>query len=123
MKKIMLVDDNVDLTYVTKKRLEKMESEYEVISANSAKECFELLKTGQIPDIILLDIMMPEMDGWDTFAKLKENLDWRKIPIIFLTAKTDSYSKGFGAISSQAYIEKPFEIEELKKSIDKILGR
>ena len=123
MKKIMMVDDNVDLIHVVKKSLENMEDGYEVISANRGQECFDLLKEGKLPDLILLDIMMPEMNGWDVFAKLKENTEWRKIPIVFLTAKTDSFSKGFGMIPAQDYIEKPFEIADLKKRIDKILGK
>ncbi len=122
MKKIMMVDDNVDLTYVVKKRLEKTKT-YKVISANSGKECIELLKNGKLPDIILLDIMMPEISGWDTFAKLKANEKWSKIPIVFLTAKTDSYSKGYGKVSAHDYIEKPFEFSDLKKRIDNIVGR
>lgn len=118
----MIVDDNVDLTYVVKKSLEKMENGYEVTSANRGQDCFELLNEGKVPDLILLDIMMPEMNGWDVFAKLKENAEWRKIPIVFLTAKTDFFSKGLGMIPAHDYIEKPFEIDELKKRIDKILS-
>jgi two-component system alkaline phosphatase synthesis response regulator PhoP len=67
--------------------------------------------------------MMPETDGWTLFAKLKERKEWSDIPIIFLTAKTDDYSKGFGKISAQDYIEKPFEIKDLKERIDKVLSR
>jgi len=123
MKRIMFVDDNTDLTYVVKKRLEKLDSNYEVIGANSGKECFELLNEGKIPDLILLDIMMPDIDGWDIFAKLKENPSWRDIPIVFLTAKTDPYSRGFGKIPAQDYIEKPFEIPELKERLDRLLNQ
>jgi len=121
--KVMLVDDNTDFTYIVKKRLENLSEDYLVINANSGMECFELLKKGDLPDIILLDIMMPDMEGWDVFAKLKENAEWRNIPVVFLTAKTDSYSKGFGSISADDYIEKPIEIEKLKERIDKVLSR
>jgi len=120
--KIMLVDDNTDFTYIVKKRLEKISEKYEVINANSGKECFELLEHGILPDIILLDIMMPDIEGWDVFVKLKEKIEWKEIPVVFLTAKTDSYSKCFGDITADDYIEKPIEIEELKKRIDKVLG-
>jgi CheY-like chemotaxis protein len=120
-KKIMLVDDNPDFVYMVKRGLHTFSDQYEIISANSGKECFELLEKGHIPDIFLLDIMMPETDGWNIFTKLKENMQWRDIPIIFLTAKTDDYSKGFGKISAQDYIEKPFEIMDLKKRIDNVL--
>ena len=122
-KKIMLVDDNPDFIYMVKRSLEHLNDEYEVVGANGGKECFELLKKGNMPDIILLDIMMPETDGWTLFAKLKEKPEWRDIPIIFLTAKTDDYSKGFGRIAAQDYIEKPFEIIDLKERINKVLSR
>jgi len=122
-KKIMIVDDNSDLRFMVKKTLERSSDDYDVTGANDGKECFELLKKDDRPDIILLDIMMPEIDGWQVFAKLKENPEWREIPIVFLTAKTDEYSKGFGKLSSEDYIEKPFEIEDLKERINKILKR
>ena len=119
----MLVDDNPDLIHMVKKGLERLDDEYEVTSATSGNECFEQLKHGEIPDLILLDIMMPEADGWKVFAELKENPVWRDIIIVFLTAKTDPYSKGFGKITAEDYIEKPFEINDLKKRIDKVLNR
>ena len=122
-KKIIIVDDNPDLVYTVKKVLERLIDGYEVTGAGSGNECFDLLKKGEIPDLILLDIMMPQMDGWQVFAKLKENPGWREIPIVFLTAKTDEYSKGFGKISAHDYIEKPFEMSELKVRIDKVLNR
>ena len=122
-RKILLVDDNLDLAYIVKNGLEKIDNNFEIISANSGKECFRLLNEGIVPDLILLDIMMPEMNGWDVFARLKEKTIWRDIPIVFLTAKTDSYSKGFGKIPSEDYIEKPFEMNELKQRIDNVLKR
>jgi DNA-binding response OmpR family regulator len=119
--KIMLVDDNPDLTYLVKKRLERFEEGYEVIIAKNAAECFDLLKQGQLPNLILLDIMMPGMNGWDVLATLRNNITWKEIPVIFLTAKTDDISKGLGTITSDGYITKPFDIAELKVIIKKIL--
>lgn len=122
-KKVMIVDDNPDLLYMVKKGLERMGEGYEVTGANGGKECLELLKRGNTPNIILLDVMMPEINGWDVFAKLKEKPEWREIPIIFLTAKTDDYSEGFGKLTADDYITKPFEIRDLKERVDKILNR
>ena len=122
-KKIMIVDDDPDILLAFKISLENLSDGYEVIGVNGGMECFELLKKGDMPDLILLDIMMPEINGWDVFAKIKENPEWRNIPIVFLTAKSDDFSKGFGKGSAQDYITKPFEIKYLKKKIDKILGR
>ncbi|MCK5258624.1 MAG: response regulator, partial [Thermoplasmatales archaeon] len=89
----------------------------------SGRECFELLKKGQIPDLILLDVMMPKMNGWDVFTKLKETPEWRGISVVFLTAKIDPYSKGFGTLLANDFIEKPFEISNLKERIDNVLDR
>jgi len=121
MKKIIIVDDNRDLTRAVKRRLEKMDDNYDVACADGGKDCFNLLKDGQKPDLILLDIMMPEMDGWNVAAELKKNPEWKSIPIVFLTAKTDSSSKTYGRIVSADYIEKPFEMDDLKRRIDKKL--
>jgi CheY-like chemotaxis protein len=121
-KKILLVDDEPNILYTVKIGLEEISDRYEVTGVNGGRECFEFLKKGDRPDIILLDIMMPEIDGWQVFAKLKENPEWREIPIVFITAKTDEYSKGFGKLSADDYIEKPFEIKDLEERINKILN-
>jgi len=120
-KKIMIVDDEPDQILTVKVALEDMDDEYEVIGADSGMQCLELLKNNQIPDLILLDIMMPEMTGWNTYDRIKENEAWRKIPIVFLTARTDRIAKDAGDFLAEDYIEKPFNIEDLKERIDKVL--
>ena len=119
-KTIMVVDDNPDLIYSVKTGLASVCNDYEIIGVESGKACLDLLKE-HIPDLILLDIMMPGMDGWDVCAKIKSNKKTENIPIVFLTAKTDSISKGIGRLASADYIEKPFDIRELKKRIDAVL--
>ncbi len=121
MKKIMNVDDDPDQTFTVKKRLEKL-GDYEVIRIDSGEKCLNYLENNETPDLILLDIMMPEMNGWEVYKKLRKNDNWKNIPIVFLTARTDSFSKGFGKILGDCYIEKPFEIDDLKNKIDKILN-
>jgi DNA-binding response OmpR family regulator len=121
-KKIMLVDDNPDLVYSIKMGLESVTSDYDIIGANGGKECLEMLKK-HTPDLILLDIMMPGMDGWDVCAKIKSSKKTESIPIAFLTAKTDPISKGIGRFASADYIEKPVEIKDLKKRIEAILSK
>lgn len=120
-KRIMVVDDNPDVIYSVKQGLEALGAEYEIIGAESGEECLKLLKENQIPDLILLDIMMPEMSGWETFNRLKENSLWKNIPVVFLTARTDKTAKKAGEFLGEDYIEKPFQREELKKRIDRIL--
>jgi len=118
-RKIMLVDDNPDIRKIVKKGLEHLSEGYEVTSVENANECFKTLECGKIPDLILLDVMMPEMNGWDVLAKLRSKQLWVDIPVIFLTAKTDDTSIGLGTLTSDGYITKPFKLEDLKYKIEK----
>jgi DNA-binding response OmpR family regulator len=122
-KKILIIDDNPMILFSVKEGLEEKFDTFEVDGAKGGNECFELLNQGKIPDLILLDIMMPGMSGWDVYAQLQENETWKKIPIIFLTAKTDDYSKGFGKLVSEDYVEKPFELDELAQRIEEALDK
>ena len=122
-KRVMIVDDNPDLLFLVKKGLENENDEFDVIGAESGKKCFELLENNELPDIILLDIMMPEMNGWDVFSYIKQKPEWKDIPIVFLTAKSDEFSKGFGKLSAADYITKPFEISYLMERIELLLKR
>jgi CheY-like chemotaxis protein len=120
-KKIMVVDDDPVQTFTIKEVLEDSGGEYDVIRVDSGMRCLEILKDNEIPDLILLDIMMPGMSGWETFDRLKENPTWKKIPIIFLTARSDEIAKNAGRFLGDDYIEKPYDVEDLKKRIDKVL--
>jgi CheY-like chemotaxis protein len=123
VKKIMIVDDNADVILSLKYGLEDAaKNEYQVIGAESGKQCLALLQRNQIPDLILLDIMMPEMSGWETFDKIKQNDAWREIPVVFLTARTDKIARNAGKFLGDDFIEKPFEITDIKDRLIKILG-
>ncbi|MBR9677157.1 response regulator [Candidatus Woesearchaeota archaeon] len=120
-KTIMVVDDEqvtIDMlnTILTNEG-------YDVLSVLNGKECMDQLKSGVRPDLILLDIMMPDMDGWDVSAAIKSDPKLKEIPIAFLTAKTDSISKSMGTLTSVEYIEKPFEIQALLDTIKKIVKK
>lgn len=123
MKKIMLVDDEEDQIFGIQTAFEeKYGDEYEIIPAGSGEECFELLKgEEQQPDIILLDIMMPGMSGWEVYDKLRDNPAWSDIPIVFLTARTDRIAENAGDFLGDAYVEKPVEISDLHDRIQKVL--
>jgi two-component system response regulator VicR len=124
MKKIMFVDDEKDQIFSIKTGFEQeYPNEYEIIGVKSGKKCIEMLEKNVKPDLILLDIMMPEMDGWEVFDKIKANHSWRKIPIIFLTARSDGLAKSAGSMIADDYIEKPIDIQELKTRIDNVLKK
>ena len=117
----MVVDDNPDLLYSVKKGIEFLSKDYQVVTVESGNKCLQLLKETK-PDLILLDIMMPGMDGWDTCAKIKNNKKTGDIPIVFLTAKTDPISRSMGSLASTDYITKPFEMKDLKKELRLLLS-
>ncbi|UCF49238.1 MAG: response regulator [Thermoplasmatales archaeon] len=121
--KIMVVDDDPGVVYTIKNGLESLSSNYEIITAENGKKCLEILANNQIPDLIILDILMPEMSGWETFQKIRERLSGDKLPIIFLTARKDQIAKNAGGFLGEDYIEKPFKLPELKEKIDKILNK
>jgi putative two-component system response regulator len=112
---IMLVDDNLANLKIGKNALA---DSYDVFTAPSASKMLELLETIS-PDLILLDIMMPGMNGYEAITVLKSRTETRDIPVIFLTAKTDGESelKGLdlGAID---YVSKPFSVPLLRKRIE-----
>jgi CheY-like chemotaxis protein len=121
--KIMIVDDDPGVIYTIKHGLNSLGSNYEIITAENGKKCLELLEKNEIPDLIILDILMPEMSGWETFQKIREKLSGEKLPIIFLTARKDQIAKNAGGFLGEDYIEKPFKLPDLKEKIDKILNR
>jgi CheY-like chemotaxis protein len=121
MKKIMIVDDEAGITYTVKHGLESLDSQYQVTCVNNGEKCIELLEKNQIPDLILLDIMLPGMNGWAVFKKIKEHQSWRNIPIVFLTDRSDSLAKDAGSFLGNDFINKPFKIPELKMRIERCL--
>jgi len=125
MKKIMLVDDEKDQIYFIKTSLKNLYgNKYTIIPADSGEQCFELLNnTQELPDLILLDIMMPRMNGWEVFDRLRANPKWKDIPIIFLTARTDEFAEHAGALIAEDYIKKPVEIKELMTRVDNVLTK
>ncbi len=122
MTRIMVVDDDPHQTFTIKKSLKRIDKSFEIIPAEGGKQCIELLENEVIPDIILLDIMMPDMSGWKVYDKIRDNDNWANIPIIFITARTDKIAKTAGDFMAQDYIEKPFKIAELNKRIKKVLN-
>lgn len=123
-KNIFVVDDNPDITHSVKQAVEHLNpTEYAVTCVEDGKKCLELLQAKQIPDLILLDIMMPGMSGWMLSDRLRENSLWKNIPVVFLTARTDERAKKYSSSVCEDYIRKPFDINDLQKRIDNILKK
>ncbi len=76
------------------------------------------------PDLVLLDLMMPDMDGWDVYQKMKADAMTRNIPIIVVTASAQAIDREFGLHIAKVddYIVKPFSPQDLLASVDRVLG-
>jgi len=117
----MIVDDEPGVTYTVKHGLESLDSHYTVTCVNNGEACLELLEKNQIPDLILLDIMMPGMNGMVVLEKIKENPSWRHIPIAFLTATSAHNMKERGRILGDDFIQKPIEVDNFLERIKKLI--
>jgi PleD family two-component response regulator len=119
-KKILFVDDMVFTLMSVKKILGER---YDVFTAQSVSKMFQILENVR-PDLILLDINMPGMNGYDIFEKLKADANYSKIPIVFITALTDreSVMKGV-AMGAAGYISKPIDYSLLIERIEVVMNK
>jgi len=119
--KILIVDDEIDTLLPLKRSLEV--ENYLVVGASNGQEALMKVKN-DVPDLILLDLMMPEMDGYEVCARLKNDDMTKNIPIIMLTAKDAVRDKVKGLdIGADDYVTKPFNLNELKARIKSALRR
>jgi len=118
MKTIFVVDDNgINLM----KADEALTDHFNVITISSAYTMFELFND-VIPDLILLDIMMPDISGFDVLERLKADVRYAKIPVIFLTSMNDTAEEARGyEMGAVDFIKKPFSKPILLDSIKKVL--
>jgi two-component system alkaline phosphatase synthesis response regulator PhoP len=116
--RILLIDDDLTLLHLLSQYLR--ESAFDVFEASNGPTGLRLAYTEK-PDLVLLDVMLPGMDGWEVCARLRELTD---LPIIMLTAKTTEADKlrGFG-LGVDDYVTKPFSFTELVARIQAVIGR
>ncbi len=119
IKKILLVDDSETNRLLVKNIFD--EKEFEVFVAACGKDGLNLLKT-QVIDIIILDIMMPEMDGFEFLEEIRKNCKTAKIPVVMLTAKSNHATiKKAQEQGVKDYIIKPLDIDDLILRVKRIL--
>ena len=118
-KKVLLVDDELDVREVMAKRLKALE--WDVATAENGQEGLDALKESR-PDVILLDVMMPIMDGFEFFKNLKRNKDYANIPVVVLTARR-LMKDTFEALGVNDFISKPVDDEELKEKLELVLAK
>jgi len=118
-KRVLVVDDEIELVKAIQIRLEY--ANYEVIVAYDGQEGLEKAKKEK-PDLIVLDLMLPKMDGYKVCSLLKADIKYNKIPIIMLTARAQDSDEKLGfEIGVDAYLTKPFQHEVLLAKMKELL--
>lgn len=119
MTSVMVVDDEPGVRFLLERILEK--AGYEVEQAEDGEDAIEKLKAGK-PDVMLLDVMMPELDGWETLKRIRQNEETRDLPVIMVTVKSEDVDKekSFQELAD-AHISKPIIREKLLATVDWVL--
>ncbi|MEJ2551969.1 MAG: response regulator [Anaerolineales bacterium] len=120
-KRLVCIEDEPEMIDLV--RLILSRKGFTVIGANGGVEGLEVVRRER-PDLILLDLMMPDMDGWEVYQQIKADEELREIPVVVVTAKAQSIDKVLGLHIAKVddYITKPFGPQELLESVEKILG-
>lgn len=119
--KIVYIEDEPEMIDLV--RLILSRKGYEVIGANGGRAGLEMVRH-ELPDLVLLDLMMPDMDGWEVYQQMKAGAETTRIPVIVVTAKAQSIDKILGLHIAKVddYISKPFSPQELIESVEKVLA-
>ncbi len=120
-KQIIVADDEKDILELVSFNLEQ--EGFSVLKAVNGRKVLEMIKAGK-PDLIILDLMMPEINGMEVCRNIRNNPDSADIPVIMLTAKSDQLDKILGLeIGADDYITKPFHVRELIARVRSVLRR
>ncbi len=120
-KRVLLVDDEPHLLLLIEARLKA--NGYEVLTANNGQTALEMAKK-QSPDLMILDLMLPKMDGYRVCGLLKKDVRYSKIPIILFSARAQQEDVKLGEeVGADAYITKPFEPQNLLAKIKELISR
>jgi two-component system, OmpR family, response regulator VicR len=120
-KRVVCIEDEPEMIDLV--RLILGRKGFQVIGANGGIEGLDTVRREK-PDLVLLDLMMPDMDGWEVYQQIKADPALRDIPVVVVTAKAQSIDKVLGLHIAKVddYITKPFGPQELLESVAKILG-
>jgi DNA-binding response OmpR family regulator len=120
VRKVVYIEDDHEMIDLV--RLILSRRNFEVIGASGGREGLDLVRK-IYPDIILLDLMMPDMDGWDVYQQLKADESTKSIPVIVITAKAQNIDKvlGLQIAKVEDYISKPFSPKDLVDSLERVL--
>jgi DNA-binding response OmpR family regulator len=119
-KKVVCIEDELEMIELVKLILGR--NKFDVVGAVGGQEGLDRIAETK-PDLVLLDLMMPEMDGWEVYQKMKASENMRDIPVIVVTAKAQSIDLVLGLHIARVndYITKPFGPQELLDSVERVL--
>ncbi|HLF27444.1 MAG TPA: response regulator [Anaerolineae bacterium] len=120
-KKVVCIEDEPEMIDLVKLILGR--KGFDLTGAMGGREGLEAIRRVK-PDLVLLDLMMPDMDGWEVYQQMKADVEMQKIPVIVVTAKAQSIDKVLGLHIAKVddYVTKPFGPQELLQSVEKVLG-
>lgn len=121
-KRVVYIEDEEDMIDLVRLILNRRG--FEVIGAYGGRDGLETVRK-ELPDLVLLDLMMPDLDGWDVYQQMKADQKTQNIPVIVVTAKAQNIDKVLGLHIAKVddYICKPFSPQELTDSVDNILTK
>jgi two-component system response regulator VicR len=121
-KVVVCIEDEPEMIDLVKLILSR--KGFQVVGAMGGREGLEAIQRHK-PDLVLLDLMMPDMDGWEVYQKMKADDATKAIPVIVVTAKAQSIDKVLGLHIAKVddYITKPFGPQELLESVEQVLAR
>jgi len=122
LKRLVYIEDEPEMIDLV--RLILGRRGYTVMGAHGGREGLELVRK-ELPDLVLLDLMMPDMDGWDVYHQIKSEQLTREIPVIVITAKAQNIDRvlGLRIAKVEDYIAKPFSPQELLERVDEVIAK
>ncbi len=121
-KRILCIEDDQEMIDLI--RLILGRRGYNIIGATSGLDGLEIMRQAP-PDLVLLDLMMPDMDGWDVYQQMKADPSLQQVPVIVVTAKAQNIDRVLGLHIAKVddYITKPFSPQDLLASVEKLIGK
>ena len=118
--KILIVDDErLNLNVLS----DLLRQEYKVVLAKNGNQALDRINSDNPPDIVLLDVLMPEMDGYEVLRKIKSIEETKSIPVIFITALDSEHDEARGLeMGAVDYIRKPFDVATLSEKLKSVFG-
>lgn len=121
-KQILIVDDDPNVRRLL--RVNLVDAGYQVTEAADGQKAEDILRKGPPPDLVLLDIMMPNVDGWEVCKVIRDSAHGESMRIVMITAKATARDKMIGReiLKADAYVTKPFDLDELLEIVRRLLA-